>query len=236
MTEIYSWVRNITFYMIFLSVAENLLADSRYEKYLRFFGGIVLILLVVQPVTGILGLDQKAAGLFQQLSVQMETGDLQDRLREMEEQRQDQVVLAYQNAIGQDISRMAEERGFSCLVVRTEIEEDPESPDYGRLRSVYMELGPGRTGEEESQDGTIRIPMIQAGEGERENREEDLREKAGVNELIGKVGEYYELEPGAVQAVWKDDEKPLDSSAAGRRPSDAGIRAFAGKGSIRTGT
>lgn len=52
MTAVYEWVRNITYYMIFITVVGNLLADSKYEKYLRFFAGIILILLVLKPLTG----------------------------------------------------------------------------------------------------------------------------------------------------------------------------------------
>ena len=52
MESVYSWVKNIIYYMIFLSVVSNLLADSKYEKYIRFFAGMVLILLVVSPLTG----------------------------------------------------------------------------------------------------------------------------------------------------------------------------------------
>ena len=31
MESVYSWVKNIIYYMIFLSVVSNLLADSKYE-------------------------------------------------------------------------------------------------------------------------------------------------------------------------------------------------------------
>ena len=52
MEAVYGWVKNIIYYMIFLSVVNNLLADSKYGKYIRLFSGMVLILLVVSPFTG----------------------------------------------------------------------------------------------------------------------------------------------------------------------------------------
>ena len=33
MEAVYGWVKNIIYYMIFLSVVNNLLADSKYGKY-----------------------------------------------------------------------------------------------------------------------------------------------------------------------------------------------------------
>ena len=40
------WARNIIYYMVFLSLAEHLLAGSSYGRYLRLFGGLVLVLVV----------------------------------------------------------------------------------------------------------------------------------------------------------------------------------------------
>lgn len=34
------WARNIIYYMVFLSLAEHLLAGSSYGRYLRLFGGL----------------------------------------------------------------------------------------------------------------------------------------------------------------------------------------------------
>ena len=59
MEAVYGWVKNIIYYMIFLSVVNNLLADSKYGKYIRFFSGMVLILLVVSPFTGGLHLEDR---------------------------------------------------------------------------------------------------------------------------------------------------------------------------------
>ena len=46
------WARNILFFMVFLSVVSHLLADRSYEKYIRFFAGMVLILITISPLKG----------------------------------------------------------------------------------------------------------------------------------------------------------------------------------------
>ena len=82
MEGIYRWVQNITYYMIFITAAANLLADSKYEKYLRFFGGIVLVLLVVQPLTGSLRLEERLTYLFQSFTFKQDSADFEKRLTE----------------------------------------------------------------------------------------------------------------------------------------------------------
>ena len=85
MEAVYGWVKNIIYYMIFLSVVNNLLADSKYGKYIRFFSGMVLILLVVSPFTGGLHLDEQISSMFKSISFQNDTDDLKQDLWGMEE-------------------------------------------------------------------------------------------------------------------------------------------------------
>ena len=52
MEGIYRWVSNIVYHLIFVTIITNLLPAGKYEKYLRLFAGRILILLVLQPLTG----------------------------------------------------------------------------------------------------------------------------------------------------------------------------------------
>ena len=96
MEAVYGWVKNIIYYMIFLSVVNNLLADSKYGKYIRLFSGMVLILLVVSPFTGGLHLDEQISSMFKSISFQNDTDDLKQDLWGMEERRLDQVIREYE--------------------------------------------------------------------------------------------------------------------------------------------
>lgn len=58
MTEaVYSWVKNLVFYFIFVSTIINLIPDQKYRKYVRFFLGVLLVILIIKPVIGWLGLE-----------------------------------------------------------------------------------------------------------------------------------------------------------------------------------
>ena len=103
MEAVYGWVKNIIYYMIFLSVVNNLLADSKYGKYIRFFSGMVLILLVVSPFTGGLHLDEQISSMFKSISFQNDTDDLKQDLWGMEERRLDQVIREYEQAVAADV-------------------------------------------------------------------------------------------------------------------------------------
>ena len=52
MKAVENWVRDIVFYMIFVTMVMNLLPDPKYEKYLRLFAGAVMILLAFDRYYG----------------------------------------------------------------------------------------------------------------------------------------------------------------------------------------
>lgn len=42
--ELYLWIRNLAVFYIFFTAVLNLIPDQKYEKYVRFFMGLLLIL------------------------------------------------------------------------------------------------------------------------------------------------------------------------------------------------
>ena len=59
MTElIYGWMKNLAYFFIFMTAVLNCLPDNRYRKYVRFFLGLLLIIILSKPLTKLLNLDQ----------------------------------------------------------------------------------------------------------------------------------------------------------------------------------
>ena len=62
---LYEWIKNIAFYMIIVSVIFKVLPGNTYQKYIQFFSGIVLILLVFMPIVRIAGKEQTIEEFYQ---------------------------------------------------------------------------------------------------------------------------------------------------------------------------
>lgn len=54
---IYEWMQNIAFYLVLVTAVVQMMPDSDYKKYIRFFTGLVLILLILTPVLKIFSMD-----------------------------------------------------------------------------------------------------------------------------------------------------------------------------------
>lgn len=52
---VYEWIQNLAFYLVVMTAVLEVLPGNEYKKYIQFFTGLVLILLVVTPVFRVTG-------------------------------------------------------------------------------------------------------------------------------------------------------------------------------------
>ncbi|NCB91286.1 MAG: hypothetical protein EOM40_01745 [Clostridia bacterium] len=97
MEWISEWVRNIAFYFIFLSAVMNFLPGSEERKYLRYFMGMILVILLLKPLLQVTGLETK---LSQQVLADSLDEEYEELLRES----------ARQEIVGEDYVKNACER------------------------------------------------------------------------------------------------------------------------------
>ena len=58
MTEaIYDWMKNLVFFFLFMAAILNCLPDNQYRKYVQFFLGLVLLVLLAGPLLKAVNLD-----------------------------------------------------------------------------------------------------------------------------------------------------------------------------------
>ena len=58
---------NIAFYMVLMTAALHLIPGDGYRKYLKFFTGLLLILLVISPLLKVAGMEKTFKEVFQSI-------------------------------------------------------------------------------------------------------------------------------------------------------------------------
>lgn len=60
MTEaLYSWVESLVCYYILLSAVTNFLPDNSFKKYIQYYLGLLLILVMLSPVFQVIGIQKE---------------------------------------------------------------------------------------------------------------------------------------------------------------------------------
>lgn len=123
MSYLYQWTKSIVFFYILMTAALHLLPQSSYQRYLRFFGGMVIAALLIAPLLQALGREGdffeavSTEGLWQGMDA--DAPDFQG----MEQWRQGAFRQQYEKAIAQDVAGMAPE-GYAVEGAAVRLSED----------------------------------------------------------------------------------------------------------------
>lgn len=52
---IYQWIENLAFYLVIIVAVIQMVPGENYKKYIRFFAGMILILMLAGPVFKVFG-------------------------------------------------------------------------------------------------------------------------------------------------------------------------------------
>ena len=77
---IYEWIENIAFYMVLIVAFMQMIPGESYKKYIRFFAGLILILMLTGPIFKLFGMDK-----FQYKEYQKELERIETYTSKMEE-------------------------------------------------------------------------------------------------------------------------------------------------------
>lgn len=140
MEAFYGWVRSLTGYFLFMLVLEHLLPGKKYGKYIRLFAGMVLILLVLQPLAGNLRIDEKMALAYEASVFRYQADELKEELLGIGEKQLDRMIGQYEEAVEMDLKGMAENEEMTVQACEVTIGKDEEKESFGRVTDIRMDV------------------------------------------------------------------------------------------------
>lgn len=186
---IYGWIKSIVFYLILMTMIMNLIPDKKYERYLRLFAGMVLILLVFGPFSDLTGLEARLAGVFEKITFQNDVNLLKKDLTAADEDRLKRLLTGYEEMVETDLRIMAEGFQIQCLDVSAVFDDETGSEQFGNLKEVHMAAGLFSGPSEDSET----------------NQERRLEANREISRLRKKIGEYYGLEEGKITITLENE-------------------------------
>ena len=62
---LYQWMENLAFYIVMITAVMHIIPDKGYQRYLRFFTGLVLIIMLAAPIVKLLGMESSWENLYE---------------------------------------------------------------------------------------------------------------------------------------------------------------------------
>ena len=63
---IYQWIENIAFYLVVITAVIQLVPNNSYKKYIRFFTGLILVILLANPIMKIFQIEETFEAFYEE--------------------------------------------------------------------------------------------------------------------------------------------------------------------------
>lgn len=157
MRGINEWVVGIVAFILIATLISHLIGNLKFFKYIKFFMGIVLILVVIKPVGSLLKLDSVYDNILNICKGEFEISELKTQLDTGLGEYSDNILKSYKEGIAETISSIVKEDGYEVDRVETEIYDDRDSEEYGLIKSIKVYIS------EASKYAGIKIDKISIG-------------------------------------------------------------------------
>ncbi len=129
---VFGWLQDIAFYTLLMEVVLHVLPEQEQKKYLQFFMGIVLIILVISPALSAAGLDRQLDESYVRQTYDQELQEFQERQKAIEEEYERRLEERVEEAAGeleeleQEGEKQEEKDGIEIPEIRIEAGERKE--------------------------------------------------------------------------------------------------------------
>lgn len=138
MHSILNWMKEFMVVYLILTVLTQLCAAQPLKKYLRFFSGMILLLLLLSPVLHLLGKDGKLEEkVSYEIFLEQLDGIRQDS-KKLEFINNDNTIHRYEDAIARDILRQVNGQKLSVSKVQVTLNGQYEIENVSVWISVSM--------------------------------------------------------------------------------------------------
>lgn len=74
---LYEWIQNMAFYLVIVTALLQVLPGKEYKKYVQFFSGMVMILLMLTPLLKLTGIEKQFYELYHNREYEMEREEIE---------------------------------------------------------------------------------------------------------------------------------------------------------------
>ncbi len=135
MDTLLTYIKNIGFFLILVSVVCNALPENSYKKYCKLFCGLVLVVLVLNPFNELLNYDGDISDIFTNKSYQSELIELEANMKMMEKEQMLLALEKYEEELKNTLQMTASGEGLSIEDVNVIYTEDGEDL---KLQKVHI--------------------------------------------------------------------------------------------------
>lgn len=198
-------VRNVLAYYLILSVLMSMIGKSSFKKYIEMFSGLVMILIVLNPLI-------KLFGAQTQLDINLQKNQLyeisqaeSEDIMVAELKQSDAVLRQYQDTIVGQVCSVMKNYDYNATDVKVTIDDAIDSDSFGQVKDIVVLCKKGA--EEESEEASaiekVEIPEIKI--GTKENIEKKVTDTLETKEAMVDIANMYGIDASKIKIQVEED-------------------------------
>lgn len=136
MEEIVAYAKSILFFLLFVNLVMQLLKGSAYEKFVRPVCGMILVILIVQPVLRLFGNEEKVLFSAEQKISLLLSGERTEFVLPKETGYEFAVLEAYEEELTGQLAKLLAADGL--LLLTAEFSLSAEEKSFGEIRELTV--------------------------------------------------------------------------------------------------
>lgn len=139
MEQLMNWVRQIAFFLIFMSVFYQFVPDKKYKSYLKLFASLVLIVLTMNPLMELFDFQKQLDFNQDVFAYPREVEEFRLKAEQAQGQQYEDILKNYRQTVEEQLERMAER--FGLYISSCDIELSGETESFGQVTMVRLTVG-----------------------------------------------------------------------------------------------
>jgi stage III sporulation protein AF len=162
----YNWIKNIAFFYILITMVMNLLPNNSYRKYIKFFTGLLLVIVVATPILELFGLGGSFEDYFRIGTMKEELSNIEGAAKGLSGIQLEEITKGYKLEIERQVRTIVEARGLYPMEVDVTLDMK-EGEGMSPVKAVFIAAS-----REKLDENSIVIGEVMVGQDKIDSMEE----------------------------------------------------------------
>ena len=184
-----------------------MIGKSSYKKYIEMFSGLVMIIIILNPLIKLFGAQDTLDMNLQKNQLYEVTQAESDDIMVAELKQRDAVLKQYKDTIAKQIGTVMKNYDYSATNVEVTIDENVDSETFGQIKniSVCCQKGTEEESEEASVTQEIAIPEIKI--GTKKEIEKEVTDTLETKDAMLEIANMYGIEASQIKIQVEEDSQ-----------------------------
>jgi len=194
--SILSWVKQIVIFYIFSNFIIHVLPNGNYEKYIKFFIGLILIAVVISPLTGFFKLDTIFEDIYNSAISNDSISEMRMDLQYAEKTNYDSIAQPYKEEVIKNVEKIVTDNYLFPVKTTVDFDMDSESKTFGQIKDIQLQVSKKYTNENKIIVDKIKIQAENSESGTKSDSNSNLS-VASIT-IKNSIADFYHISPDNV--------------------------------------